>query len=182
MDTPRSTIYLIGFMGSGKSTVGRSLADALGYRFIDTDTFIETRFRQRILDMFATAGEAVFRRRERIVLEELLGIERTVIATGGGLPCAGDAMDLLLESGLTVYFRCSPEILATRLELCKRTRPTIRDKSGEELLAFVRSTLGEREPIYSRAELIRPIDQITTRQEEEAFAQELAQELRALGY
>ena len=61
-------IFLIGFMGSGKSTVGRRLADQLGFRFIDTDTFIETRFRQRIVDMFASLGEEVFRRRERVII------------------------------------------------------------------------------------------------------------------
>lgn len=177
-----ATIYLIGFMGSGKSTVGRALADALGYDFFDTDTFIETRFRKRILDMFADEGEEVFRRRERMILEELLGMDRSVIATGGGLPCQGDAMELLLASGLTIYFQSTPEELTARLELCKRTRPTIRDKSGEELLTFVRETLQRREPIYQRAELIRPIGHITTREEEVAFARELAGELRAAGY
>lgn len=175
-----STIYLIGFMGSGKSTVGRALADALGYDFIDTDTFIETRFRQRIVDMFASVGEATFRKRERMALEELLGMERTVIATGGGLPCWGDAMELLLQTGMTIYFRSSPEALAARLELCKRTRPTIRDKSGAELLDFVRATLAQRAGIYGRAELIRDIDHITTREQEVAFAQQLAGELRSL--
>lgn len=175
-----STIYLIGFMGSGKSTVGRALADALGYDFIDTDTFLETRFRQRIVDMFPAIGEAAFRRRERMILEELLGMERTVIATGGGLPCHEDAMELLRQTGLTIYFRSSAEALAARLELCKRTRPTIRDKSGEELLAFVQETLALRSRIYAQAELIRDIDHITTREGELAFAQELARELHRL--
>ena len=105
MQTPPSTIYLIGFMGSGKSTVGRALADALGYDFIDTDTFVETRFHQRIVDMFASVGEATFRRRERLALEELAGMERTVLATGGGLPCYEDSIELLLETGLVIYFR-----------------------------------------------------------------------------
>ena len=180
MQTPPSTIYLIGFMGSGKSTVGRALADALGYDFIDTDTFVETRFHQRIVDMFASGGEATFRRRERLALEELAGMERTVLATGGGLPCYEDSIELLLETGLVIYFRSSPEALAKRLELCKRTRPSIRDKSGEELLAFIRETLALREPIYSRAQIIRDIDHITTREGEITFAHELADELRAL--
>lgn len=177
-----TTIYLIGFMGSGKSTVGRPLAEALGYDFIDTDTFLETRFRQRITDMFATHGEETFRRRERMILEELAGMERTIIATGGGLPCHGDAMELLNQTGLTIYFQCPPEDLAARLELCKRTRPTIRDKAGDELLDFVRTKLAEREGIYSQAQLIRPIGHITTRAEELLFAGELARELREQGY
>ena len=173
-------IFLIGFMGSGKSTVGRRLADQLGFRFIDTDTFIETRFRQRIVDMFASLGEEVFRRRERVIIEELMSMEDTVFATGGGLPCHSDTMELLNASGETVYFRCSAQILSLRLELCKRTRPSIRDKSGEELLAFIQETLALREPIYSRAQLIRDIDHITTREGEITFAHELADELRAL--
>ena len=100
MATP---IFLVGFMGSGKSTIGRHLADALGYRFVDTDVFIETRFRQRILDMFAQHGEATFRRRERMVIEELMSMPDTVFATGGGLPCYEDTMELLLQSGSVVY-------------------------------------------------------------------------------
>jgi shikimate kinase len=168
-------IFLIGFMGSGKSTVGRRLADQLGFRFIDTDTFIETRFRQRIVDMFAALGEEIFRRRERIIIEELMSMEDTVFATGGGLPCHGDTMELLNASGETVYFRCSAQILSLRLELCKRTRPTIRDKSGEELLSFTQETLAHREPIYSQAKHTFDIDLIDTPEKEEAFACQLAQ-------
>ena len=152
-------IFLIGFMGSG----------------IDTDTFIETRFRQRIVDMFAALGEEVFRRRERVIIEELMSMEDTVFATGGGLPCHGDTMELLNASGETVYFRCSAQILSLRLELCKRTRPTIRDKSGEELLSFTQETLAHREPIYSQAKHTFDIDLIDTPEKEEAFACQLAQ-------
>lgn len=168
-------IFLIGFMGSGKSTVGRRLADQLGFRFIDTDTFIETRFRQRIVDMFASLGEEVFRRRERVIIEEQMSMEDTVFATGGGLPCHGDTMELLNTSGETVYFRCSAQVLSLRLELCKRTRPTIRDKSGEELLSFTQETLAHREPIYSQAKHTFDIDLIDTPEKEEAFAHQLAQ-------
>ena len=152
-------IFLIGFMGSGKSTVGRRLADQLGFRFIDTDTFIETRFRQRIVDMFASLGEEVFRRRERVIIEELMSMEDTVFATGGGLPCHGDTMELLNASGETVYFRCSSQILSLRLEL----------------LSFTQETLAHREPIYSQAKHTFDIDLIDTPEKEEAFACQLAQ-------
>ena len=101
----------------------------------------------------------------------------TVFATGGGLPCYTDTMDHLLEAGHVIYLRCSTPILAARLELCKRTRPTIRDKSGEELLAFVQDTLAVREPIYSRAHRICEIDHVDTPQKEQLFALELAKEL-----
>ena len=100
-------IFLVGFMGSGKSTIGRHLAEALGRRFIDTDVFVETRFRQRITDMFAEHGEAVFRRRERMAIEELMSMPDTVFATGGGLPCYTDTMEHLLQAGHVIYLRCS---------------------------------------------------------------------------
>ena len=174
MATP---IFLVGFMGSGKSTIGRHLADALGYRFVDTDVFIETRFRQRILDMFAQHGEATFRRRERMAIEELMSMPDTVFATGGGLPCYEDTMEQLLLSGQVVYLSCSPQVLAARLELCKRTRPTIKDKSGEELLAFVEDMLRLRESIYRQAHHVCPIDEVDTPQKELRFARELASKL-----
>ena len=102
-------------------------------------------------------------------------MEDTVFATGGGLPCHGDTMELLNASGETVYFRCSAQILSLRLELCKRTRPTIRDKSGEELLLFTQETLAHRESIYSQAKHTFDIDLIDTPEKEEAFACQLAQ-------
>ena len=170
-------IFLLGFMGSGKSTVGRQLADELGWQFIDTDVFIETRWRQRITDMFASVGEVGFRRRERMVIEELMTMEDTVFATGGGMPCYGDTMELLREAGVTIYFRCSPEVLVQRLELCKRTRPTIRDKSGDELLDFVKQSLERRAPIYSRAHAVYDIDEVDTVAKERLLAEEIARSL-----
>jgi shikimate kinase len=173
----RSPIFLIGFMGSGKSTVGRHLADHLGFRFIDTDVFIETRFRERITDIFARYGEETFRRRERMAIEELMSMPETIFATGGGLPCQGDTMDLLLEAGHTIYLRGSAPVLASRLELCKRTRPTIRDKSGGELLDFVKQSLERRAPIYSRAHAIYDIDEVDTVAKERLLAEEIARSL-----
>lgn len=171
-------IFLIGFMGSGKSTVGRHLADILGFRFIDTDVFIETRFRERITDIFAKYGEETFRRRERMAIEELMSMPETVFATGGGLPCQGDTMGLLLEAGHTIYLRGSVPMLAARLELCKRTRPTIRDKSGEELLEFVTKSLEVRGPIYDRAHSVYDIDEVDTVAKERLLAEEIARDLQ----
>lgn len=174
-------IFLIGYMGSGKSTIGRKLASELGLQFIDTDIFIEARFRQRVGDMFDTVGETVFRRRERVVIEELSGMQDCVIATGGGLPCHSDNMELLGSSGLTIYLSASDEALCERLELCKRTRPTIRHKSGQELLAHIREAMQARRPIYSRARLIQTVEHLATSEDETRLAQELAQKLRNLG-
>lgn len=172
-------IFIIGYMGAGKSTVGRKLADCLGLQFIDTDFFMENRFRQRVVDMFASIGEEAFRRRERVIIEELSGMSDAVIATGGGLPCHFDTMSLLLDSGLTIYLEATDEELAVRLELCKRTRPSIKDKAGAELLEHVRSAMQIRRPTYERAEMRIAVGEIATQEQEWKLARRIAQEIQA---
>lgn len=170
-------LILIGYMGSGKSTLGQKMARLAGLRFIDTDIFIEARFRQRIGDMFASIGEEAFRRRERIVMEELIGMEDCVLATGGGLPCYADSMELLLEAGGVLYLEASDELLAERLELCKRTRPTVRDKSGVELLEHVRQAMVVRRPIYERAHARVVVEGVDGAQDEWRLAYDLVTRL-----
>lgn len=167
-------IYLIGYMGSGKSTIGRKLADELKFRFVDTDFFIENRFRQRVQDMFKTVGEDVFRKREHMVIEELSGMTDTIIATGGGLPCYHNNMEVISQSGISIYLEVSEEILVERLELCKRTRPSIKDKSGEELQEFVRQGMEKRRPIYRQADIIVNANRLMTNKDEMMFAKKLA--------
>lgn len=175
-------IFIVGYMGSGKSTVGRKMADILGWRFIDTDFFIENRFRKRVADMFLEDGEAVFRRRERVVIEELSGMEDTIIATGGGLPCHSDNMDLMNEAGLTLYLEVSDEVLAVRLELCKRTRPKVKDKSGDELLSHVREEMAIRGDIYRKAQIIVNADKLVDEADERKLVIQIVEDLRAKGY
>lgn len=148
------TIYLVGYMASGKSTVGRKLADCLQYRFIDTDFFIESRFRKRTVDIFREEGEAVFRRREALIMEELAGFEHAVIATGGGLPYHSGNMQLMLDSGLVIYLSHDLPNLVHRVEQCKRTRPSVMHLMGEELTVHVQQAMSERAPIYERAHYI----------------------------
>ena len=93
------TLYLVGYMSAGKSTIGRMLAKMFSYEFVDTDIYIESRFRQRVSDLFRLHGEEYFRQKERMILEEIAGLPNAVIATGGGLPIYHDNMDILLESG-----------------------------------------------------------------------------------
>lgn len=173
-------IFLIGYMGAGKSTIGRKLANELDWSFIDTDIFIEARFRERICDMFASVGEEVFRRRERVVIEELSGMENCIIATGGGLPCFHGNMELMNACGTTLYLSACNEVLAERLELCKRTRPSVRDKSGEELLLHVQAAMQERDAIYRQAQLEESVNDLRNEEDEVALAIKLAQRLREL--
>lgn len=144
-------IYLIGYMGSGKSTLGRRLSKHLGLQFVDMDHFIEQRFHKTIPQIFEQEGEEEFRKKERKVLEELSGFTDIVIATGGGAPCFFDNMELMNETGITVYLDIDPEILAERLLKSKTERPLVKGKSKEELVKYIDTTLKKREVFYNRA-------------------------------
>ena len=145
------TIVLVGFPGSGKSTVGRRLASRLSLPFYDTDSYFETKYHITVSDFFSKYGEDFFRICEKSVLEELLFLPPCVIATGGGLPCHGDAMQLINESALSVYIKLSQKTLFDRLLHSKKVRPLLFGKTSEELLAYIEETLLQREVFYSRA-------------------------------
>ena len=144
-------IYLIGYMGSGKSTLGRRLSKHLSVQFVDMDHYIEERNYKTIPQIFAEEGEAEFRKKERKALEELSEFTDIVIATGGGAPCFFDNIDLMNKSGKTIYLNIDPEILAERLIKSKTERPLIKGKSKEELVAFIDSTLKKRNEFYKQA-------------------------------
>jgi len=138
-------------MGCGKSTLGKRLAEHLGLRFIDMDDYIEERNCKSVPQIFAEEGENGFREKERKVLRELSEFIDLVIATGGGAPCFFDNMDLMNQSGKTIYLNIPPEILTERLLNSKTERPLIKGKSREELLAFINEKLEIRNKFYSRA-------------------------------
>ena len=144
-------IFLVGFMGSGKSTVGQQLSGRLGYSFIDMDQRLEAEHGMTINEIFEKLGEKAFREMENHLLEEMFSLQDTVISTGGGLPCTGNNMDLINEKGVSIYLRMEPEALLHRLSRGKRRRPLIRDLSREELETFIREKLREREPVYLKA-------------------------------
>jgi shikimate kinase len=148
MDT---RIFLIGFMGSGKSTLGAQLARLVGYQFIDMDHMIEETAEMSILEIFNDHGEEVFRKWEYDILHELCRREKLVISTGGGAPCHSNMMDLMNTHGTTIYLKLSPEALKTRLIQSSAERPLIMGKSEPELLDFIKSLLEKREPFYKQA-------------------------------
>ena len=150
-------IYLIGYMGCGKSTLGRKLSKHLGMQFIDMDHYIEERNYKTIPQIFAEEGEAEFRKKERKALEELSEFTDIVIATGGGAPCFFDNIHLMNKTGETIYLNIDPKILADRLLKSKTERPLIKGKSREELVAFIDETLNKRNEFYTKAKY-----QITT--------------------
>jgi shikimate kinase len=144
-------IFLVGFMGSGKSTVGLGLARRLGYSFIDMDARIEGEHRMSINEIFEKLGEKAFREMENNMLNEMVSLQDAVISTGGGLPCTGNNMDLINRKGVSIYLRMDPAALLNRLSRGKSRRPLIRDLSREELETFICEKLKEREPVYLRA-------------------------------
>ncbi|HPD59101.1 MAG TPA: shikimate kinase [Paludibacteraceae bacterium] len=148
-------IFLIGYMGAGKTTIGEQLAERLGYKFLDMDHVIEEKMQQSVSQIFSEKGEEEFRRLERECLEEISTEQNVVVATGGGAPCFYDNMERMNAYGLTVYLCLSPEQLQERLELShKNKRPLLAQREGKELLDFIRQNLSEREPFYRKAALV----------------------------
>ena len=146
-------IFLIGYMGCGKSTLGRSVSAMTGWQFIDLDNYIEQRFHKTVKDIFATFGEEGFRKRERAMLQEVADFEDVIVACGGGTPCFFDNMEWMNAHGTTVFLDTSIDKLHKRLMRGRHKRPLIAGKSDEELLQFIRSALAERMPHYSKASM-----------------------------
>ena len=155
-------IYLIGYMGAGKTTAGRILADKLGWHFVDLDDAFYQIHGYTTADYIREFGLEEFRKKEKYVVEDLaeLPYEHVIYATGGGYPCWEDNMDCLLELGTSIYLRWSPEHLARRLSLTDlSTRPVLQGRTEEELLEFIAPQLEERDPIYSRANHVLDVQQ-----------------------
>lgn len=147
-------IFLIGYMGAGKTTVGKDLAKRLGLSFIDLDCYIEGRYLKTVGQIFAEKGEEAFRDIERRMLHEVSMFEDVLISTGGGAPCFFDNMEFMNEAGTTVYLKVSVEELAKRLETCKTTRPVLKGRSGDELRTFIGESLEKRTPHYTKASIV----------------------------
>ncbi|MFQ6118069.1 MAG: shikimate kinase, partial [Candidatus Bipolaricaulia bacterium] len=146
-------VYLIGFMGVGKSTIGRLLAERLKMKFYDTDELVEARAGRSIADIFAGEGEARFRELERQIIEEISQRDGQIIALGGGAPLNGDNWQAISSTGVTIYLRAGASTLFNRLK-DEGSRPLLAGLEGENRLEEIRRLLREREPYYKRAELI----------------------------
>lgn len=147
-------IFLIGFMGCGKSTMGRSLAAALNLTFVDLDTYLEERFFRTIPLIFAEEGEDAFRKKERKVLEEVAAFDQVIVATGGGAPCFFDNMELMNEAGYCVFLDVEMETLIHRLTHARIERPLVKGKSPDELREFIGGLMQKRRPFYEKARYI----------------------------
>lgn len=148
-------VILIGFMGAGKSTLGKKLANAMDVAFIDADLSIEAQQGMSIGEIFAKHGEQYFRELEREFIHNLYSYHNPfVLATGGGMPCSQANMLSLRELGVTFYLHRSPKELAHRLKNAKSERPLIESMQAEELEDYIYGKLGEREEFYRKADFI----------------------------
>lgn len=147
-------LFLIGYMGCGKSSLGRKIARRLGFEFVDTDALVERAEGAEIADIVHYEGEEYFREYERKVLEQTAERTDAVISTGGGLPVWRDNMARVRSLGFSVYIRRSPERILSRLSpYGRRMRPKFRGLNDDELIAFMRANMAEREPVYSLADV-----------------------------
>lgn len=147
-------IFLIGFMGSGKTTIGKKLARRMDYNFIDLDDFIENKEGKRIREIFAASGEEEFRQIEAENLRLLEKIRDTIVSVGGGAPCFHENIEWMNQNGFTVYLKQTPEFLFSRLKSSKGKRPLIKGLKKKELYDFIVNSLEERSLYYEKAKLI----------------------------
>lgn len=144
-------IFLIGYMGAGKTTLGKALSRDTGLSFIDLDWYMEERFHKTVACLYSERGEESFRRLEQQMLHEVGEFEDVIVSCGGGTPCFFDNMDYMKKQGITVFLDVRLQVLLRRLRIAKIQRPLIQNKSEEELETFVSDALEKRAPCYSQA-------------------------------
>jgi len=154
-------IVLLGFMGSGKSTLGKQIATSLGFTFIDLDRFIETEENRTIPDIFEKDGEAAFRRLESSALKKVVAHPQQVISIGGGAPCNPENLQLIREKSISVYLKISEAELLNRLISSSTRRPLLKGKSESETRSTIAAMMSIREPFYLQADIIIESDFIT---------------------
>lgn len=144
-------IVLLGYMGSGKSTIGRFVSDKMNATFIDLDTYIEEKENMSISQLFSTKGEIYFRKQEGIYLKEIIDTKSNyILALGGGTPCYGTNMQLISNTK-SFYLKASIIFLAERLKKEKKKRPLIANLNDEQLLEYIGKHLFERAPFYEES-------------------------------
>lgn len=166
-------IILIGYMGAGKTTIGKVLARTLGLDFYDLDNYIEDRFHQKIPDIFAEKGEEGFRNIEHKMLHEVAEFEDVIISCGGGTPCFFDNMDYMNTRGETVFLDASPQVLNEHLHMGKTIRPLIVGKTEEELIAYIKDSLQKRLPFYQKAKHVLRIETIHTQEQIQNYVNQI---------
>lgn len=141
-------LYLLGFMGVGKTTIGKKLATLLNIPFVDIDLLIEEQTAQSVNDYFIENGEEAFRRLEAQTIRSLKDKNPMVVATGGGLPCYYNNMEFMHEHGYTVFLQATEKFIYSRLIIAKTNRPLLKGMNKTQLHQFIEQKLLERNPLY----------------------------------
>lgn len=155
-------LYLIGFMGVGKTTIGKQIAALNKVIFIDTDSQIEKETSKSIKEIFETDGEIAFRKLETDTIHSI--DRKAIIACGGGLPAHNNNIEYLKHKGIVIYLKASTETLIKRLEKNKNKRPLISKLTNDKLLEFIRKILKEREKTYKQADYTIETDNKTVKE------------------
>ena len=169
-------IVLLGYMASGKSTIGREISKKLDMKFIDLDDYISKREKSSISEIFKVKGEIYFRRIESFYLSEILNSkDRFILSLGGGTPCYSNNMELILNSeASSIYIKASIKTLVSRLTAEKNKRPLVAELEDDKLVEFVAKHLFERGFFYEQASM--------TVNTEDKSAEEITTEIRILLY
>ena len=151
--TKKDRIYLLGFMGAGKTTVGKTFAKNIGYAFLDLDQWIEDKEAKKIVDIFQRHGEQSFRFLEAIYIRQTLSLSKTVIACGGGTPIYWGNLQWMLDNGLSVFIDAKPEVITERLLASKSAdRPLLLHKNKEQAFKLILKKQKERLRYYQQAD------------------------------
>ena len=146
-------IYIVGYMGAGKTTTARRLAQRMGWEVVDTDALFEEKYKISVNDFFNKYDEALYRKLESEVLKATESLDHVVVSTGGGTACYFDNMEWMNQHGLTVFMRISPKAAVDRVIHSRHKRPLAEGKSEEELTEFVNQHYASRMPFYEQARI-----------------------------
>lgn len=160
-------------MGSGKTTVGHALSRETGMPFYDLDWYIESRRHCTVKQIFDEKGEDGFRQIEHNMLHEVAEFEDVVISCGGGTPCFFDNMEYMNAQAETIYLKASPDVICSHLKMSLNERPLLRGKSDDEMLAFVRQQMAQREAFYSKAKHTFSVDVLDSREKIRASIEQI---------
>ncbi len=147
-------VFLVGYMGAGKTSLGKRLANKLSLQFLDLDLYIEEREGYTVREIFQNEGESYFRKVEHSIIQSICSDDtKWLVSTGGGTPCFHENMELMNSSGVTVYLKTSPEALHERLVKAKQKRPLLENRSNDEMLSYIQRHLIERMPYYEQSSI-----------------------------
>lgn len=158
MEGNPTRIILLGYMGAGKTTVGKALSKDLGMMFYDLDWYIENRMHMTVKEIFDERGEEGFRKIESNMLHEVAEFEDVIISCGGGTPCFFDNMDYMNRQGETIYLKATPDVLYKHLKMGRTVRPLLLNKTPDEVREFVGKQLAVRETYYNKAKHILDVN------------------------